>query len=55
MNHKLIELVFSANFVGVFADLHNSISELATKTAQKVCANKRRFQWALLILGGFQP
>lgn len=50
-----MELAFSANFVGVFADLHNSISELAAKTAQKVCTIKCRFQWTLLILGGFQP
>lgn len=42
-----MELVFSTNFVGVFApltDFHNSISESGAKTAQSVCANKRRYQ-----------
>lgn len=50
-NHTIynctMELVFSTNFVGVFApltDFHNYISELGAKTVQTVCANKRRYQ-----------
>ncbi len=53
-----MELVFSTNFVGVFApltDLHNSISELGAKTAQTVCAIKRRYQPPPLFLSGFHP
>jgi len=49
-----MELAFSTNFVGVFADLHNFISEMGANTAQKACANKSHCQRVLLILGGFR-